>query len=1304
MENTKEYPQLRHAVRALLVVCDNAKTDDGKGFNKFDASFIRDKYKNIKWTYRDANAIYKVMQKYKGQLSRYGIDYSKIPIPMDDYKQYIVKKTTLKENYIYIEFKAPEGEWKKILGEVKAFPGREFTSEKIWRAPLNAYTVNKLRQMGFELDRGILDWEKENARELPEVKIENTELKPFPYQVEGLKMIERLNGRVLLADEPGCIDGEAIISINRGGITRKYKLKDAYIKFNNLETSKRHNWNKNIITNTRCMKENRIGLNQIKKIIYSGKKECLELKTESKTLRLTPDHKIFTPNGYIEIQKLKLGDAVLINGTNICPICGSDKDIITYPYAKFKGYCKSCMYKELRFNLNQFSHKRTKGNDGYIYLTGSDYHSHPRYSSSGLLEHIYIMEKYLGRYINITEEIHHINGIRDDNRLENLQLCTKSEHKKIHKTENHFKNFIHHSGSEVITVPKEEKIISIIPYGIIDTYDIVMEDPYRNFIANGVIVHNCGKTQQAIAYLKLHPELRPAIIIPPATLKITWLREAEKWGLEGKIKIIKGTQDIIRNEDIFIINYDVLSCYLDALVGINPKIIIADECFPEGTLIDTPTGKKNIKDLKTGDAVYNATGIGIIKDIFIKETQELIKLKLSNKKEIICTPNHPFFTTEGWVYANNCTNKNLLSRSDIFNILDIDSDLRISELKGQDDEEFNLPRMWKRISKKSDKKILLQKMCDYKYQQKRRCQKENFFKINKNISHKDLPRLWERIHNTYNKRFKKQAILRDILFSEMENESTGYNIKNEAKITVRKTFSDYKRYVQKTSRSGFKDFRTYETHGEEKSHVTTRSSTEIKGVLGEIWTPFKKDTTQRRKWQRVPSSTTHSLGSFRRAMENRIYFSNKNKKNRRLSQSLQIRYCKSFIKNMDRSRREQSFRQNYSNKRQEERNIHESIRVESIEIYKQKSNGEPTNCVTGNTRVYNLHISNHPSYYANGFLVHNCTAIKNPKANRTRATKYLTKGVDHIIMITGSPILSRPLELFVALNLLNPQMFPNYYRFAQEFCAPEHNGFGFQYKGASNVEKLHEILISSFMIRRLKKDVMEDLPEKLYTMIPFELDNRDEYDRAEKDIIDYIHETEGPENAHKATMAETLVKFEKLKQLSVKGKMRQVIEWVEDFLETDEKLILFATHHQTIDTLMDKFGTVGVKLDGRDSLKQKQEAVDKFQNDKTIKLFCGNIEAAGMGLTLTAASHVGFIEQSWVPAKMDQAIDRAHRIGQKADCVNVYYLLGLNTIDETMAEIIDQKRKVITAIMDGGSPDNESLLTLLIDKYKNKEV
>jgi len=323
--------------------------------------------------------------------------------------------------------------------------------------------------------------------------------------------------------------------------------------------------------------------------------------------------------------------------------------------------------------------------------------------------------------------------------------------------------------------------------------------------------------------------------------------------------------------------------------------------------------------------------------------------------------------------------------------------------------------------------------------------------------------------------------------------------------------------------------------------------------------------------------------------------------------------------------------------------------------------------------------------------------IKNNKAQRTKAVKKLSKYIDHIIFLSGTPIENRPIEIFNAADILKPSLFKNYWSFAHRYCAPKHNGYGWDFSGASNIPELHEKL-QSIMIRRLKSEVLKELPDKNHVFVPIELTNDKEYRLAESDFTKWLKVNKSPEAAEKASNAAALAEIEVLKQIASRGKMKYVKQWIDNFLQSGEKLVVFATHKFVINELMELFYDEAVKIDGSVANEDRQKAVDRFQTDPTIRLFVGNIQAAGVGLTLTAASNVAFIELPWTPGAVSQSSDRVHRIGQE-NKVFIYYLLAQNTIEERIASLLDAKRKVIEGVLDGTETNSESLLFTLMNDY-----
>jgi len=325
--------------------------------------------------------------------------------------------------------------------------------------------------------------------------------------------------------------------------------------------------------------------------------------------------------------------------------------------------------------------------------------------------------------------------------------------------------------------------------------------------------------------------------------------------------------------------------------------------------------------------------------------------------------------------------------------------------------------------------------------------------------------------------------------------------------------------------------------------------------------------------------------------------------------------------------------------------------------------------------------------------------IKNTRSNRSKAFKKLCKNAESVILLTGTPVLNRPIELYPLLNLLAPHEFGNYIEFGKRYCAGYRKKiitrggiprYVWNFDGISNLDELNQRLKNTVMIRRLKKDVLKDLPPKQYAVVPIEISNKDAYIKAENTFISWLAEQvrKGVYDGKRlsaALKAEALVKINYLKQIAAYGKLNTAIDWIKDFLESGEKLVVFAHHRDIILRIAKQFpGCAVVAGDTKDRMSE----VDRFQNDPNCRLFIGSIQAAGVGLTLTAASNVAFIEYPWRPADFDQAVDRLHRIGQKSS-VTAWCLIanvdGIKTIDEKIISILQKKRRTINAIVDGKS-------------------
>lgn len=288
------------------------------------------------------------------------------------------------------------------------------------------------------------------------------------------------------------------------------------------------------------------------------------------------------------------------------------------------------------------------------------------------------------------------------------------------------------------------------------------------------------------------------------------------------------------------------------------------------------------------------------------------------------------------------------------------------------------------------------------------------------------------------------------------------------------------------------------------------------------------------------------------------------------------------------------------------------------------------------------------------------------------------------VFLTGTPITSRPKEIWPLVEALDSDgMGESFFKFAKRYCNAHQNKFGWDFSGASNLPELQEKLRSKFMVRRLKADVLKELPPKRRQIIVLEWGDLDKKEREElRSALDF--EREAYDRMEAATPECASVAFSEMAEARKRtaiAKIPFVIEYLEEMLDETEKLVVMAHHHAVVDALAAKFGSAAVSVDGRVSIQDRQAAVDRFQTDPTCKLFIGTIKAAGVGLTLTASSTVVFAELDWVPGNVTQAEDRCHRIGQ-VNTVLVKHLVLDESLDANMVEKIVSKQNVIDSALD----------------------
>lgn len=329
--------------------------------------------------------------------------------------------------------------------------------------------------------------------------------------------------------------------------------------------------------------------------------------------------------------------------------------------------------------------------------------------------------------------------------------------------------------------------------------------------------------------------------------------------------------------------------------------------------------------------------------------------------------------------------------------------------------------------------------------------------------------------------------------------------------------------------------------------------------------------------------------------------------------------------------------------------------------------------------------------------------IKNAKAQRTKVSKKIAGLISKCLLLSGTPLLSRPAELFTGLHLMDPVKWKDYYEYTARYCNGHLGSWGWDCSGSSNIKELKNN-ISRYFLRRRKEEVLPELPAKSLVRLPVELtvEKKFEYDLVMSSLEEYLQSVKNkPKNEiDKSMRAEQLVKLNALRQITTQGKIEAANDMINNILDAGEKVVVFSWYNEPLESLYEKFKDKAVMLTGKTPESEKKIVEHRFQTEDDIKIFFGGIKSAGVGLTLTAGQNVVFIDYSWVPADHDQAADRIHRIGQTAKSIFVYQLYAKDTIDEKMIEMLEAKSKIFKKLIDEdteAAPDEHSLVNDLID-------
>lgn len=320
---------------------------------------------------------------------------------------------------------------------------------------------------------------------------------------------------------------------------------------------------------------------------------------------------------------------------------------------------------------------------------------------------------------------------------------------------------------------------------------------------------------------------------------------------------------------------------------------------------------------------------------------------------------------------------------------------------------------------------------------------------------------------------------------------------------------------------------------------------------------------------------------------------------------------------------------------------------------------------------------------------HKC---KDVSALQSKLTLRIAHRKEWVVLLTGTPVKNRPSELFPQLAIMGHlQQFGGRSGFLNRYCEGG--------KGSANLQELNYLLNKHCYFRREKKDVLKDLPDKQRQKIICEISTREEYEFAKRSFERWMEDNGMTDSQiSRAMRAEILVQMGKLRAISARGKMAEVREFVEEVMDAGDKLVLFCNLKEIVQTLHKMFPKAVTIVGGQD-MATRQRNIDAFQNDPELQLIICNIQAAGVGITLTASSRVAFVEFPWTYADAAQCEDRCYRLSQK-NAVMCSYFLGNNTIDEKLFDLIMSK-KDIHAQITGATDDMEmDIVDKLLDLFK----
>lgn len=553
-----------------------------------------------------------------------------------------------------------------------------------------------------------------------------------------------------------------------------------------------------------------------------------------------------------------------------------------------------------------------------------------------------------------------------------------------------------------------------------------------------------------------------------------------------------------------------------------------------------------------------------------------------------------------------------------------------------------------------------------------------------------------------------QKILQHELLSKMENERPG-NAQNL--LHQGKTHSSKKR----PSRVLEKRTRQKAKKKEQTTNASTQSFTQSKSSGACVaFQNAQRDTRRveiksgrQRKSKQTAKKVTQTS---RTELERRICGENTRTS---ISPTLQNRHSESQTQNRRGVGRIFSYLEGAKTTGQKKEQITKEIRVESVEILKSDIRSNPKTCNSQNQTsqtktVYCIEVNKNHNFFADKILVSNCQYAKNLQAKRTKALVRLCNGVPYIYPLSGTPIENGPMEFYPILHLLWPLEFPSKKEFGTRYTNPIFTPWGIQYKGAQRMKELNLRLKQFGWVRRLRTDVLKQLPPIQRTTVEVNLKNFRKYKAAETNFVKWLHKHK-PTKARRLTKsaAFAMVRLNYLLQLAAELKMNHVFEWIDNFLETsNEKLCVYGHNRDFLEQIHKRYKGKSVLYYGGMSHKKREHAKGTFVKDPKCRLFIGSILAAGTGINglQHVCSKILIAQLYWVGVKLLQLEGRLWRIGQ-TNPVTAYYMIAQDTVELIMAQAIWSKQGMLNKILDGkfGKQQEFSVLERVFKRLYRKK-